>query len=196
MKANNCHTPWSCYNVLWPCRCFLSHPGVFWGAFLAPILLIMVFNLVLFIWVIVVMVRHIRRKTKNKLGPRKVIEIIIRLSGVMFLFGLTWLFAVLTVVSVHGLRETYSRYSSSSLIHFRVPLFSCFSVYSTRRLEILGEISFKRRPGCYHHPMSVMFTKWTQSKALNWIQDHRNTLFLHHSAQELNPPARLMTKMD
>ena len=149
------------------CRCFLSHPGVFWGAFLAPILLIMVFNLVLFIWVIVVMVRHIRRKTKNKLGPRKVIEIIIRLSGVMFLFGLTWLFAVLTVVSVHGLRETYSRYSSSSLIHFRVPLFSCFSVYSTRRLEILGEISFKRRPGCYHHPMSVMFTKWTQSKALN-----------------------------
>ena len=92
------------------CRCFLSHPGVFWGAFLAPILLIMVFNLVLFIWVIVVMVRHIRRKTvkaKNKLGPRKVIEIIIRLSGVMFLFGLTWLFAVLTVISVHGLRETF-----------------------------------------------------------------------------------------
>ena len=89
------------------CRCFLSHPGVFWGAFLAPILLIMVFNLVLFIWVIVVMVRHIRRKTKNKLGPRKVIEIIIRLSGVMFLFGLTWLFAILTVVSVRGLRETF-----------------------------------------------------------------------------------------
>ena len=92
------------------CRCFLSHPGVFWGAFLAPVLLIMVFNLVLFIWVIVVIVQHIRRKTvqtKNKLGPRKVIEIIIRLSGVMFLFGLTWLFAILTVVSVRGLRETF-----------------------------------------------------------------------------------------
>ena len=92
------------------CRCFLSHPGVFWGAFLAPVLLIMVFNLVLFVWVIVVIVQHIRRKTvqtKNKLGPRKVIEIIIRLSGVMFLFGLTWLFAILTVVSVRGLRETF-----------------------------------------------------------------------------------------
>jgi hypothetical protein len=72
----------------------------------------MVFNLVLFIWVIVVMVQHIRRKTvhtKNKLaiGPRKVIEIIIRLSGVMFLFGLTWLFAILTVISVPGVRETF-----------------------------------------------------------------------------------------
>ena len=70
----------------------------------------MVFNLVLFIWVVVVMVQHIRRKTvqtDNKLGPRKVIEIIIRLSGVMFLFGLTWLFAIFTVVSVPGLRETF-----------------------------------------------------------------------------------------
>ncbi len=72
----------------------------------------MVFNLVLFIWVIIVMVRHIRRKTvhtDNKLaiGPRKVIEIVIRLSGVMFLFGLTWLFAILTVISVPGLRETF-----------------------------------------------------------------------------------------
>ena len=70
----------------------------------------MVFNLVLFVWVVVVIVQHIRRKTvqtENKLGPRKVIEIIIRLSGVMFLFGLTWLFAILTVVSVRGLRETF-----------------------------------------------------------------------------------------
>ena len=65
--------------------------------------------MVLFVWVIIVMVRHIRRKTiqtNGSLGHRKVIEIIIRLSGVMFLFGLTWLFAILTV-SVPGLRETF-----------------------------------------------------------------------------------------
>ena len=69
----------------------------------------MVFNLVLFIWVVVVMVQHIRRKTiqtNHKLGHRKIIEIIIRLSGVMLFFGLTWLFAILTV-SVPGLRDIF-----------------------------------------------------------------------------------------
>ena len=91
-------------------RCFLYHPGALWGAFLALVFLIMVFNLVLFIWVVVVMVQHIRHKTvqtDQKLGFRKVIEIIVRLSGVMFLFGLTWLIAIFAVVSVPGLRETF-----------------------------------------------------------------------------------------
>ena len=69
----------------------------------------MVFNLILFIWVIVVVVQHIRRKTfqaNQKLEHKKIIETIIRLSSVMSLFGLTWLFAILTI-SVPGLRETF-----------------------------------------------------------------------------------------
>ena len=55
------------------------------------------------------MVQHIsRRKTfqTNKMGHRKVIETIIRLTCVMFLFGFAWLFAILTI-SVPGLRDTF-----------------------------------------------------------------------------------------
>ena len=90
-------------------RCFLSHSGSFWGAFLIPILLIVIFNLVLFICIVIVMVQHIRRRKTFKtdeMGHRKVIETIIRLTCVMFLFGFTWLFAILTV-SVPGLRDTF-----------------------------------------------------------------------------------------
>lgn len=55
------------------------------------------------------MVLHIsRRKTfqTHKMGHGKVIETIIRLSCVMFLFGFAWLFAILTI-SVPGLRDTF-----------------------------------------------------------------------------------------
>ena len=56
------------------------------------------------------MIQHIRRKivqTDQSLGFRKVIKIITRLSGVMFLFGLTWIFAILSLISVPGLKLTF-----------------------------------------------------------------------------------------
>ena len=43
----------------------------------------------------------------QKMGYKKIIFLMIRISGVMALFGLTWLFAILTVVSVTGLQEMF-----------------------------------------------------------------------------------------
>ena len=83
----------------------MSHPGAFWGAFLAPILAIMVFNIVIFICVIAVLVRHTRGTAarKNERVSRKaIIRLMISISGVMFLFGLTWLLAILAAFSEAG----------------------------------------------------------------------------------------------
>ena len=91
------------------CSCFLSHVGVFWGAFLGPILLIMIFNMIVFISVIFVLIRHVRgttSKLKQTIGYGKVLRLMFSIGGVMSLFGLTWLFAILTI-SVRGLRETF-----------------------------------------------------------------------------------------
>ena len=89
--------------------CFLSHPGAFWGAFLAPLLAIIVFNAVIFVCVIVVLIKHVRKTAALKLqsvSKNEVVRLIFSIGGVMFLFGLTWLFAILTF-SVEGLRETF-----------------------------------------------------------------------------------------
>ena len=89
--------------------CFLSHIGAFWGAFLAPILAIMMFNVVIFVWVIVVLVRYTRRTAAHKkeaVSSKTIVRKVISIIAVMFLFGLTWLFAILTF-SVTGLRETF-----------------------------------------------------------------------------------------
>lgn len=114
-----------CYFLLLFYSCFLSHSGAFWGGFLAPILLIIVLNVISFICVLVVLLRQVRRKSKTLkrmnstkhvteaakdvkgVGYKKTIFLMIRISGVMSLFGLSWLFAILTVVSVTGLQETF-----------------------------------------------------------------------------------------
>ncbi len=72
---------------------------MFFGAFLGPIFAVLLFNVVIFIWVIVILVRHTRgqvKRSSEKIKPRTVIRLLISISGIMFLFGLTWLFAALT----------------------------------------------------------------------------------------------------
>lgn len=94
--------------IFFSCRCFLSHVGAFWGAFLGPVLVIMLFNTVLFVFISVVLIRHVRRKSRKVESAKH--KVIIRTSlsifGLMCLFGLTWLFAVLTF-SASGLREAF-----------------------------------------------------------------------------------------
>ena len=79
------------------------------GAFLAPIFLIMVANVVFFIWVIVVLIRHAKgtaKRMKQTITSKQILRITFSISGVLFLFGLTWGFFILTF-SVSGLRETF-----------------------------------------------------------------------------------------
>ena len=89
--------------------CFLSHPGAFWGAFLAPFLAIILFNVVIFVCVIVVLIKQVKKTASLKnqsVSKNDAIRVIFSIGGVMSLFGLTWLFAVLTF-SVTGLREAF-----------------------------------------------------------------------------------------
>jgi hypothetical protein len=79
------------------------------GAFLVPIFLIMVVNVIFFVWVIVVLARHAKgtaKRTKQDVSSKQILRIMFSISGVLFLFGLTWGFFILTF-SVSGLRETF-----------------------------------------------------------------------------------------
>ncbi len=85
-----------------PPSCFIGEPGVFFGAFLGPIIAIIVSNLVIFFIVIFVFVRHTvgpAGNRKEKLDKRKVFRLIVGISGVTFLFGITWLFGAFTITN-------------------------------------------------------------------------------------------------
>ena len=94
-----------------PFRCFLFHTVAFWGAFLAPILAIVLFNMLLFVCISVVLVQQVRRRhlrDKDSSMFKTVIRTTLSLFGVVCLFGLTWLFAILTFSApFSGFRETF-----------------------------------------------------------------------------------------
>ena len=86
--------------------CFISDPAVFFGAFLGPIFAILIVNVVIFVSVIGVLVKHTLDKldrTREEMDIKTAIRLFISLAGIMFLFGLTWLFGALTVT---GLGDT------------------------------------------------------------------------------------------
>lgn len=85
---------------------------MFFGAFLAPIFVIILVNVVILIWVTVIVVRSTKDKlnrTNENLSPKAVIRLIIGLFGISCLFGITWVFAALTVTisGNYGLRTTF-----------------------------------------------------------------------------------------
>lgn len=103
--------------------------GAFWGAFLTPIFTVMVFNVAIFIWIIVVLIQHSRRTATRKgesMNKKTVVRLMVSIIGVMFLFGLTWFFAILTF-SVPGLRDVGSVLFtiSNSLQGFFIFIFFC-----------------------------------------------------------------------
>ena len=80
--------------------CFISNVGVFFGAFLGPILLVLTFNMVIFIIVIVVLVRHLCKRSKELKKKAGNLQLMAYITGIAFLLGLTWLFGAFTVVNV------------------------------------------------------------------------------------------------
>ena len=69
----------------------------------------MVFNAVIFVCVIFVLIKHVRSSAKLKnttISKNEMIRLTFSIGGVMLLFGLTWMFAILTF-NVSGLREVF-----------------------------------------------------------------------------------------
>ena len=73
---------------------------MFFGAFLTPILIVLLFNLVMMVAVVTVYVRHIRNtmeRTKEQMKWKTAFRLLFSITGIMSLFGLTWIFGALTI---------------------------------------------------------------------------------------------------
>ena len=130
----------------------------------------MVFNAIIFICVIVVLVRHMRntaaRKNEN-LSRKTIIRLMISISGVMFLFGLTWLFAILTF-SVPGLREIFQVLFTifNSFQGFFIFLFFC--VFNKEAVESWKELlSCGKYKSKLLHPSTASSAAIKKSKQVN-----------------------------
>ena len=88
--------------VLSPCSCFISNVIVFFVAFLGPIFVILLFNIITFIIVIKALIKHTRKKIEhtdeNESKYSSILRLLISTVGIMTTFGLTWLFGAFTIL--------------------------------------------------------------------------------------------------
>ena len=82
------------------CSCFISDIQVLFGAFLGPILALVLFNMVVFILVLRVLIRHICRKVvdlEKKKKAQGTLKSFISIISISFMFGLQWVFGAFTI---------------------------------------------------------------------------------------------------
>lgn len=77
---------------------------MFFGAFLTPILLLLIFNIVIYVLIIRVIILHYIQKKKRQLkhtsiSTKEILKLMLSFVGIMSLFGMSWLFAIFTFVS-------------------------------------------------------------------------------------------------
>ncbi|XP_019855086.1 PREDICTED: adhesion G-protein coupled receptor G2-like [Amphimedon queenslandica] len=86
--------------------CFIGQLSGFLTAFLVPVMLILIFNLVIYILILRVLILHAVRKNKrlqkSSMTPSEAVKMILSFTGIMFLLGLTWIFSIFTFISEPG----------------------------------------------------------------------------------------------
>ena len=96
--------------------CFISDTGVFFGAFLVPIILIIIFNVCIFISSSYVVIKlkinqqkrnqPLSNKNKLPMSSKDACKLLSLLAGFMFLLGLSWIILMFTIIgadtSIYG----------------------------------------------------------------------------------------------
>ena len=118
------------------CSCFIGEIGVFFGLFLVPILIVFIFNSVIFVLVIRVLIQHYRKKLGNEKETSKTCRLFISIFGVMVLFGLTWIFGAFTI-SEASTAFQFIFAICNSLQGFYLFLFFCVIGKEARELWII-----------------------------------------------------------
>lgn len=82
--------------MLFPCRCFLNPKTGFIWAFIVPVVLIQLTNLVLLIMAATIMWQH-TKKQKGKMDAKQVRHWLKALVSLVVVMGVTWIFGVVAV---------------------------------------------------------------------------------------------------
>ena len=85
--------------------CFIGQLSVFLTAFLVPVMLILIFNLVIYIFILRVLILHAVKKNKRQKSSMtlsEAVKMMLSFTGIMLLLGLTWIFGIFTFISEPG----------------------------------------------------------------------------------------------
>ena len=108
--------------------CFIDHTGMLFGVFLGPMFAVLLFNIVLFLLVLRVLIKHSRRKiveSKNAKKYKSTFKTLISIVSIMAMFGLSWLFGAFTINGASSMVFSWLFVIFNSLQGFVLFLFFC-----------------------------------------------------------------------
>jgi hypothetical protein len=140
--------------------CWLNNIPAFFAAFFAPIMLILIWNVIVFLWVLRIIIRQsqansIRYSKEKKKSKRKEFQ---ASMAVMVLLGLTWLFGAL-MIRDGRLVFSFLFAITNSMQGFFVFLFHC-----ALNKEVQKAFTFHFWPRMYRKH----FVSTTNSSSINW----------------------------
>ena len=166
--------------------CFISNVGVFFGAFLGPILLVLAFNMTVFIIVIVILVRHFRKRSKEHNKKAGNLQLMANITGIAFLFGLTWLFGAFTAVNADKAFQILFTLANS-FQGFLIFIFFCV-LNSDVRLAWMQKVVGKRlKPRI----SSTVFTKQTTLSRFQHNKSEKSESVFTEDITTLGSPVKL-----
>ena len=117
---------------------------------MGPIFAILLFNIVVFVVVISVLVKHARKQivSSDKSKQQTVIRVMITTMGLMALFGLTWIFAAFTVREA-SIAFQFLFAIFNSLQGFFIFLFFCVFGKEGRELWLKVLCCGRKKPGTF-----------------------------------------------
>ena len=83
---------------MFDCSCWISDYDVFYGAFCAPVGLILLFNLSMVLYIICSLSRRKKNFGKGNTQKKEIYQLLRIMISLSFLLGITWLFGVLVVL--------------------------------------------------------------------------------------------------
>ena len=82
------------------CRCFIGDRNVLLGTFIVPMAITILFNAIAFIVGVRILIKSARQKVVkgiSKKNARATVELVVGICVIMVLFGLGWIFGILTI---------------------------------------------------------------------------------------------------
>uniref|UniRef100_A0A1X7VDZ3 G-protein coupled receptors family 2 profile 2 domain-containing protein n=1 Tax=Amphimedon queenslandica TaxID=400682 RepID=A0A1X7VDZ3_AMPQE len=170
--------------------CFIGELIPFLVAFLLPILLIFIFNVVMYILIIRAIFLYTidknKRMGKPALTKYEAIKMLISYFGILILFGLTWLFAVFTFITEPNV---------SFMIQFFFAFFNTFQGFFIFLFFVLlnsdvrsNYVSLFRRWRSKKPPSTAVTTAAAKYNRTSSLNDKFNLIPHEPSHDEINPP--------
>ena len=164
--------------------CFIGKMVPLLAAFLLPIFGIIIFNTIVFILVIRATLKNVinrkKRMSNSSLSVSEVLKILLSFTGIMILFGLTWISAAFTFISEPSVSHT---------VQFIFAFFNALQGFFIFIFFILLNKEYRKPWKAHfvqHFPKAIFHSAYKFGHSIKSTKSEDSYVISYHVSQSLN----------